>query len=46
MKKIEAYKKNRVCKFPNCNRTLSIYNREIYCYVHQRATAGQKSPPL
>jgi hypothetical protein len=24
----------RKCTFPNCTRTLSIYNHEAYCHIH------------
>ncbi|MGA2323869.1 MAG: hypothetical protein ABSG22_08480 [Sedimentisphaerales bacterium] len=26
---------NRKCIFPNCTQTLSIYNHEAYCHIHQ-----------
>jgi hypothetical protein len=30
----------RICKYPGCGQTLSIYNLgEHYCFVHQRKTA-------
>jgi len=43
MKRVALIKKRRICKFPNCKHVLSIYNPEIYCYVHQR-TAEDKKP--
>jgi hypothetical protein len=26
---------NRKCIFPKCTQTLSIYNHEAYCHIHQ-----------
>jgi hypothetical protein len=26
---------NRKCTFPNCTHVLSIYNHEVYCYIHR-----------
>jgi|GEM_PF-3442089 hypothetical protein len=36
MKKIVIHKKNRVCSVSGCKNLLSIYNPQVYCYVHQR----------
>ncbi len=32
---IPRFRKDRKCKFPECSQTLSIYNPDKYCYVHQ-----------
>ena len=29
-----TYKENRICKEPNCNTVLSIYNKDRYCFFH------------
>jgi len=46
MKEVASIKKKRTCKFLHCKRTLSIYNPEIYCYMHQRKANNKKSSPL
>jgi hypothetical protein len=33
-KKLKTSDDNRKCSFPNCTRTLSIYNHKTYCHVH------------
>ena len=35
--KPKVYKEGRICKRKGCNTTLSIYNSDKYCYLHQRA---------
>ena len=35
-KEIQDNKKERRCKYLNCNTILSIYNRDRYCFIHQR----------
>lgn len=32
----------RKCEFPNCNRTLSIYNHERYCHSHLYQMSEEK----
>ena len=46
MKEVTSIKRKRICKFLHCKRILSIYNREIYCYAHQREADNKKSHPL
>ncbi len=36
----------RKCKFPNCQRILSIYNHQAYCHVHlEQVSADEKPKP-
>lgn len=42
MKKNIPSKKHRVCKFPKCKHILSIYNPEIYCYIHQKVMTAER----
>ena len=46
MKEVASIKRKRICKFLRCKRILSIYNPEIYCYVHQREADNEKSIPI
>jgi len=42
MKKVKTSVKGRKCKFPGCKHILSIYNHEMYCYIHLNVIyAGQ-----
>lgn len=34
----------RRCKYPNCNRLLSIYNHQLYCRVHQEQAPAEVKP--
>jgi len=34
-KKLKTSANDRKCIFPGCTQTLSIYNHEEYCHVHQ-----------
>jgi hypothetical protein len=34
-KKLKTSADNRKCIFPKCTQTLSIYNHEAYCHIHQ-----------
>ncbi len=31
---LKKFKKGRVCKKYGCRHRLSVYNSEIYCYIH------------
>ena len=33
-KMVKTSAEGRKCQFPDCNRTLSIYNHERYCHSH------------
>jgi len=44
MKKVNSIERQRICKSPACDRILSIYNPDIYCYVCQRALIDKKRP--
>ncbi len=33
-KMLKTSAEGRRCKFPKCNRLLSIYNHQTYCHVH------------
>ena len=46
MKEIASIKRKRICKFLHCKHILSIYNRGIYCYVHQREVDNKKPDSL
>ncbi len=35
VKMLKTSADNRKCMFPNCTRTLSIYNHEAYCHIHR-----------
>ncbi len=35
MKKIKVARMGRKCKHPNCKITLSVYNHDCFCYMHQ-----------
>ncbi|MGB2629637.1 MAG: hypothetical protein WBD24_06250 [Candidatus Omnitrophota bacterium] len=35
---IKTSPEHRKCKYPLCNNILSIYNHEVYCNVHLKAT--------
>ena len=34
-KPMKTSEEGRKCRFPNCERTLSIYNHGVYCHKHQ-----------
>jgi len=34
-KMLKTSAENRKCAFPNCTRTLSIYNHDTYCHIHR-----------
>lgn len=34
----------RRCKFPNCNRLLSIYNHQAYCRIHLEQLPAEEKP--
>jgi hypothetical protein len=34
-KMLKTSAENRKCMFPNCTRTLSIYNHDTYCHNHR-----------
>jgi hypothetical protein len=34
-KPLKTSDEGRKCRFPNCERTLSIYNHGVYCHKHQ-----------
>ena len=34
--KIRTYKSGRKCRYPGCNKILTIYNPSIYCFYHNR----------
>ena len=44
----KSYAKNRVCKDPECEVRLSMYNQGSYCYQHEPMavprTRGRKIP--
>lgn len=31
----KAFKEGRICRHPECNTNLSIYNKGKYCYSHE-----------
>lgn len=33
---VKNYKVGRICKKIGCNKKLSMYNSEEYCYVHRQ----------
>jgi len=33
---------DRKCEFPDCKRTLSIYNHEPYCHVHREQVSLER----
>lgn len=43
MKKIKVERKGRVCKFPGCHVTLSVYNHECCCNLHRNIMYTQKT---
>jgi hypothetical protein len=47
-KPLKTSAEGRRCRFPGCERTLSIYNHEAYCHKHRDQMAEEekrKSPP-
>ncbi len=36
MKKIKVARMGRKCKHPHCKITLSVYNHDCFCYMHQQ----------
>ena len=44
-KKLKTSAEGRQCKFPDCDRLLSIYNHETYCRVHQEKTLSEENKP-
>ncbi len=49
-KPMKASAEGRKCRYPGCDRTLSIYNHEAYCHNHRDLMAEQEkrknTPPL
>jgi hypothetical protein len=37
---------NRKCTFPHCTHTLSIYNHEAYCHIHQVQVPKEQKPKV
>ena len=40
--KARTWPEGRRCKFPNCKRLLSIYNRSAYCRIHRDQVSWKK----
>ena len=34
-KALKTSAEGRICKYPNCQQVLSIYNHQVYCRIHQ-----------
>ncbi len=34
-KAMKTSPENRKCTYPDCSRTLSIYNHDTYCHIHR-----------
>jgi hypothetical protein len=41
-KPLKMSAEGRKCRFPGCERTLSIYNHEAYCHKHQDQMAEEE----
>ena len=43
MKKVlKTSAEGRICKYPNCQQVLSIYNHQLYCRVHQEKILSEQ----
>jgi hypothetical protein len=43
-KTLKTSPEGRRCKFPNCQRLLSIYNHASYCRVHLEKALSEEKP--
>jgi len=41
-KPLKTSAEGRKCSFPQCERTLSIYNHEAYCHVHRHQMSEEQ----
>jgi hypothetical protein len=46
VKILKTSPEGRKCMFPQCNRTLSIYNHEAYCHVHRNQVLQEQKPKI